>query len=291
MMKQSLWMVFAAFAFSIMGLCVKLGAEQYNVGEITFYRSLLGVLITWVLLRRAGLPVATAHLWAHVKRSSLGVISLMLWFVAIADLPLAMATTLNYMAPVWIALMAAYAALRWRSTRYDWKAAVAVLVSFVGVVCLLKPTVQEGQLSSALIGLLSGWFTAWAYLAMRQLALLKEPVTRIVFYFSATGALFGLCWMLTTGMHAHTWYGAGLLITIGLSATIGQAALTAAFKSGNTLLTANLQYVGIVFAIGWQILFWREWPDWLGWSGMALIVVSAVAATAWGREDIPVRRS
>ncbi len=39
------------------------------------------------------------HLW----RSVVGVVSLWLWFFAIAKLPLATAVTLNYMAPIWMA--------------------------------------------------------------------------------------------------------------------------------------------------------------------------------------------
>lgn len=47
---QSLWMLFAAFAFSLMGVGVKLASELYTTGEIVFYRSAVSVAIMWVVL-------------------------------------------------------------------------------------------------------------------------------------------------------------------------------------------------------------------------------------------------
>ena len=40
--RQSLWMILAAFAFSAMGVCVKLASAHYSTGEIVFYRSVIG---------------------------------------------------------------------------------------------------------------------------------------------------------------------------------------------------------------------------------------------------------
>lgn len=54
---QSLWMLFAAFAFSLMGVGVKLASEIYATGEIVFYRSLIGVVIMWTVLASSGTSV------------------------------------------------------------------------------------------------------------------------------------------------------------------------------------------------------------------------------------------
>jgi S-adenosylmethionine uptake transporter len=102
---QSLWMLFAAFSFSLMGVGVKLAAEFYTTGEIVFYRSLIGVTIMWIMLASRGVPVRTPHMATHIKRSVFGVTALLLWFTSISMLPLATAMTLNYMSPVWIALI------------------------------------------------------------------------------------------------------------------------------------------------------------------------------------------
>ena len=283
---QSLWMLFAAFAFSLMGVGVKLASEQYTTGEIVFYRSLIGVTIMWVLLRSQGVSVRTPHMVTHIKRSLFGVTALLLWFTSITLLPLATALTLNYMSPVWIALiLGAGAALAGTAGAADKKLIGAILLSFAGVNSLQKPSVGKDQRAGGLIGLVSGVFTALAYVEVRQLGQLGEPEGRIVFYFSGVGLVCGLVWMLFTGLSTHTWHGVGLLLAIGILATLGQTSMTRAYKRGNTLLTANLQYAGIVFSSLWGILVWNDQLNWVSWLGMALIVASGIATTLTRARD------
>lgn len=283
---QSLWMLFAAFSFSLMGVGVKLASEFYTTGEIVFYRSLIGVAIMWIMLRSQGIPVRTPHMATHIKRSLFGVTALLLWFTSITMLPLATAMTLNYMSPVWIALiLGASAALAGTAGAADRKLIGAILLSFGGVICLLQPSVGQDQLTGGMIGLISGVFTALAYVEVRQLGQLGEPEGRIVFYFSAVGLVCGLVWMLYSGPRPHTWHGAGLLLAIGILATLGQTSMTRAYKRGNTLLTANLQYAGIVFSSLWGILVWDDKLNWISWLGMALIVASGIATTLTRARD------
>ena len=54
-----------------------------------------------------------------------------------------------------------------------------------------------------------------------------------------------------------------------------------------TLMVANLQYSGIVFAAVYSIVLFGETIPLLGWAGMALIVVSAVAATVLRARSAP----
>lgn len=285
---QSLWMLVAAFSFSLMGVCVKLASETFTTGEIMFYRCLIGVfLITW-LMRRNGESIRTPHLISHIKRSAFGLSALMMMFYCLSQLPLATALTLNYMSPIWIALIlsagAVFASKRGPDT--DRRLLLSILLSFAGVICLLQPSVDASQFAAGLIGLISGFFTALAYVEVRALGRLGESENRIVFYFSTIGLGLGLVWMCLTGISEYTWSGMGLLLATGVTATIGQTTLTRAYKRGNTLLTANLQYAGIVFGCGWGILIWQDRLDWLSWLGMAMIITSGVATTLIrARED------
>jgi len=283
---QSLWMLFAAFSFSLMGVGVKLASEFYTTGEIVFYRSLIGVTIMWIMLASQGISVRTPHMVTHIKRSLFGVTALLLWFTSITLLPLATAMTLNYMSPVWIALiLGASAALAGTAGAADKKLIGAILLSFAGVICLLQPSVGKDQLTGGMIGLISGMFTALAYVEVRQLGQLGEPEGRIVFYFSAVGLVCGLVWMLYSGMSPLTWHGVGLLLAIGILATLGQTTMTRAYKRGNTLLTANLQYAGIVFSSLWGTMVWDDKLNWISWLGMALIVASGIATTLTRARD------
>ena len=59
---------------------------------------------------------------------------------------------------------------------------------------------------------------------------------------------------------------------------------------GKTLLTANLQYSGIIFSCIWGILIWGDLFGWISWVGMAVIIASGIAATFFGakaKKNVP----
>lgn len=274
---QSLWMLVAAFMFSLMGVCIKLAAQDYNTGEIVLYRSIIGVIILLAIARLRGETLKTRHLGLHIKRSTAGVISLGLWFYSLTQLPLSMAMTLNYMSPIWIALIVATAAAMRGVLRADMRMTVAILVGFIGVGLLLQPTLDSQAWGGGIAGVLASIFAAAAYMQLKELSASGEPDWRVVFYFSAGGVLLGLILVAINGMHSHTPRGILLLLAIGITAVIAQTALTRAFSLGNTLVTANLQYSGVIFATLFSMLIWDDCPALAGWFGMALIIISGMA--------------
>ena len=71
--RQSLWMILAAFAFSAMGVCVKLASAHYSTGEIVFYRSIIGVVLMGAILQRSGQGGGPPDVLSHINRSGVGV--------------------------------------------------------------------------------------------------------------------------------------------------------------------------------------------------------------------------
>ena len=174
-----------------MGVCVKLASAEYSTGEIVFYRSVTGALLMYALARSRGGTVATRVPAMHFWRCLAGVTSLVLWFYAIGNLPLATAMTLNYMSSVWMALFLLGGAVALGTSRVDGRLIATVLLGFAGVALILRPTIEERQLWHGLIGLLSGVIAATAYLQVTALGRAGEPEYRIVFYFSLGGVAAG----------------------------------------------------------------------------------------------------
>lgn len=277
---SALWMLVATLFFSIMGAAIKLAAAQYSVPEIIFYRSLIGLVIMSIIMQISGCSPSTPNWKMHLNRGIIGVTSMMLSFAAISMLPLATATTLNYTSSIWIAIMLTMAPLLHRhQVKPDTRLLIAIMVSFVGVVCLLQPTIRHNQLGGGFIGLLAGATAALAYMAVRALGRHGEPEMRTVFYFSAIGVVIAGVWIGLLGFHAHTKASILLLGVIGLSATLAQLALTRAYQFGNTLVSANFQYAGIIFATIFGIVIWGDHPNTLSWIGMVLIISSSIATT------------
>ena len=155
------------------------------------------------------------------------------------------------------------------------------------------------RLLGGLVALISGVLSALAYIQVKKLGQLGEPEYRVVFYFSASGVIAGLLSGLvstyfTTGtpyvLHALNWHEFGLLLAIGLTATIAQIAMTRAYRLGAMLVTANLQYTGIVFSSIWGMLIWGDHPGLSGWLGIAIILASGMAATFYNVRNTSFRK-
>ncbi|WP_374408312.1 DMT family transporter [Hydrogenophaga sp.] len=288
---QALWMLLAAFLFATMGVCIKFASAHFNSFEIVFYRGLFGVAFLWWVTRARGVSLRTRVPGMHVWRSIVGTLSLTAWFYSIAILPLATAMTLNYMSSIWIASFLLGGALLMQGRDIallrQGPLFATVLAGFAGVAMVLRPTIAPDQLIGALVGLLSGVTSALAYLQVSALSKVGEPETRTVFYFSLGAVVAGAMGMVVVGISPWQWPAALWLLPIGLLAVLGQLCMTRAYASGATLVVANLQYSGIVFAGIYSVTVFGDRLPLIGWLGMALIIASGITATALRARAVP----
>ncbi len=114
-----------------------------------------------------------------------------------------------------------------------------------------------------------------------------EPEARTVFYFSAGAALTGGIGMLFFGMHPLNTVQALWLLPIGILAALGQLSMTRAYTRGATMVVANLQYSGIIFAALFGLLLFGDRLPLIGWLGMITIIASGVTATVLRARALP----
>ena len=288
---QALWMLLASLFFAGMGVCIKFASAHFNSFEIVAYRGVVGMVFLLIFTRTRGVSLRTSVPMMHFWRSVVGTIALTSWFVAIAALPLATAVTLNYMSSVWIAAFLLGGALltqgRHAPILRQGPLFLTVLAGFAGVAMMLRPTLNEDQAVGALVGLLSGVFSAFAYLQVAALARAGEPESRTVFYFSVGAVIAGLLGMLFMGASPLRWPTALWLLPIGLLAVLGQLCMTRAYARGATMVVANLQYTGIVFAALFGLTIFGDQLPLIGWLGMALIIASGILATVLRSRAVP----
>lgn len=273
---QSLWMIVASLLFACMGVCVKLGSEQFSAAELVFYRGGVALVLISLVARVKGGALYTPHWRYHLQRSLAGFAGLFLYFYAISLLPLATAVTLNYTAPLFLALLLVV----WNKEKVRPALAAALMVGFAGVILLLKPTFSSAQWLGGLVGLSSALFASVAYYNVRQLGALGEPEWRTVFYFSLVSTLGGLPWVLAgSGLHRVDARGLVLLLGVGGLGALAQMAMTRAYAQGKTLATASLAYSTVVFSSLFGILVWHDTPAWTTWLAMVFIIASGALAS------------
>lgn len=262
-------MLVAALGFAIMGALVKVGAQKFSNTELVFYRSIFGLAVIWIYILRNQLPITTPVIGKQMSRALVGFGSLVLFFYAIAHLPLATAITLNYTSPLFLAILTPLL-LHERPKRM---LIISLLIGFTGIILLLKPSFSQSDWLAGVLGLLSGLGAALAYVHVKQLGLANEPDWRTVFYFtliSTIGAGIGMLFapqgifsnpfdiMHLQQFHRINWHDLPVLLGLGLSATIAQLAMTRAYRTGDTMVVASLAYITVLLASVFGVIWWQE---------------------------------
>ncbi len=282
----SLWMLAAGASFAVMSVFVKLASPLFSSQELVFWRSVLGLLfITGMLpLWRRGTTgplFSRAHLGLHLRRGLVGFAALATFFYALGQLPMSVAITLNYTSPLFLALIMPW----WLKERPRPAQYLAVALGFIGVAMLLRPWEGEGNLVAGLVGLFSGLMAALAYVHVRQLGERREPEWRTVFWFAVICTLGAALSASATAWHVPTRGNIGVLLAVGLFATLGQLAMTRAYRRGQTVVVASLAYSTVVFGSLLDGLIWNERLPVVAWLGMALVILAGIWAVILNEKE------
>lgn len=269
-------MLLSALAFSLMTLFVKLAAARLPTQEIVLARALLTLSFTYVALRRARVaPLGSLRplLWL---RGVTGSLALFCVYYAVARLPLAEATVLQYLYPPLTAALAAWL-LHERLNRVVF---ASLALGVAGVVLVAQPSALFGSHSQplptlALAAALGGAvLSACAYVIVRKLGATEHPLV-IVLYFPLVALPTSI-----PGLLEHFVYPRGVewlwLLLIGIATQVGQVSITRALSLDAASRTAAYSYVQVPLAAVWGALFFDAWPNAYSASGALLILFGAL---------------
>jgi drug/metabolite transporter (DMT)-like permease len=267
-------MLSASLFFALMAVCVKTASKQAPVGEVVFFRSAVTMAIAILFARGRRGALAGVNRRMLITRGLLGTGSMFGYFLAIQLLKLGDATLLQYLSPLFVALMAPLV-LGERSTRVIW---LALALGFAGVWVVEKPggaAVPALGIAAALSGAV---FSAAAYVSVKRLAQTDETAT-IVLWFSAVGTVVSA----VTAVHGWTdpdlrgWLG---LVGAGVTGAIAQILMTRAYAVGGAAQVAVYSYATPVMAYALGQLLLGESPGWQGAAGAGLMVLAGIVASS-----------
>lgn len=268
--RGALLLAISALLFAIMGVLIREVSAGVNNEMVVFFRNFVGALMFMPLILLKGFaPFRTERLGNHFLRTLYGLAAMYCFFYAIAHLPLADAMVFTYAAPVFTPLLAWW----WLRETLNGKIMFMVLLGFAGVLLVAKPT---GALfdPKGLAGVAASLLAACAFVSVRALSS-TEPASRIVFYFSSFSALLSAipllwAWQPLTGEQL------GMLLAIGLIATVSQLVMSKAYVLAPPGKIGPLSYLAIVFSGIFAWVLWGEVPALSSWIGAGLIFASTL---------------
>lgn len=261
-----LYMAASAFCFSVMGLLVKLATERLPTGEIVFVRAIVTLALSYVMVRRAALPL-WGNMWRPlVLRGLLGFGGLSGYYLAIARLPLADATTLQNTTPLLTAVLAWWLL----GERIGWSTAIALACGIAGVTLIVHPSGAGLDPTGVGVALGAVICSSIAYVTVRKLARTEDPLV-IVFYFPLVATPLALPWVIASFVMPRPidWL---LLVAIGVTTQTGQVFLTKGFAIERAGRASSIGYLQVAFAMIWQLLVFGEAPTPWTVAGASLIL-------------------
>lgn len=263
--------VLSSLVFSVMNALVKAVSLSIPAAEVVFFRSAIGTLMIFFMMRRHKVAFSTEGIPALVLRGMLGALYMITYFYAISKIPLVDVIILVNLSPVFVLLLAAI----FLKERLSRRTVVLLPVVFLGAVLTIEPFSYSSYSADALFGVLSAVFSAGAAIAIRYLSA-RHHTYEIIFYFMATATLVSAPLMLGN-FAAPTPREFLCLACIGIISLLGQVFLTKAFTHEKAVVVEVVRYVGIVFNALWGFLFWAEAPDTTTVIGGALIIAACIA--------------
>lgn len=276
--KGILYVITAAFGFSMMSFFVNLAGDIPTFQKAFFRNAVALVFVSVIMLKNhIGFIPEKKHIPALLGRSLFGTIGLICNFYAIDRLILADANMLNKLSPFFAILFSAFI-LKEKPTIVQ---ILGIVTAFIGSLCIIKPSMGGYAVFPAAVGALGGLCAGLAYTFVRFLGKKGANSFVIIFFFSAFSCLFCLPFMLSdfTVMSIKSFL---CLLLAGISACLGQFGITRAYVYAPAKEISVYDYTQVLFAAMLGI-FLHQFPDLLSIIGYLLICGAGIAMFFYNR--------
>lgn len=262
------FMLISVFFFALMNASAKY-LHHIPVHELVLFRSLFVCAVSFYFIKKLHLPVAGNNKKWLLIRGISGLSALLLFFMTLKKLPLASATSLQYLSPIFTVIFAVW--LNHQKVRHiQW---FYFTIAFLGVL-LIKGFDDRIDIFWVAVGVLSSVISGFAYNSIIRLRNSDHPYT-IVIHLTFVSIPVTAIWSLFDFLMPVGWDWFWLLV-MGICTQIAQYFTTMALISGKADQVTPWNYTGAVISllIGYSVF--DESVSWLAVAGIALIVVALV---------------
>lgn len=270
--KGVLFMMLATFIFAVMNVLVKY-LPNIPAIEIILFRSIVSFFMSGIVLKAKGIPLLGKNRKILFIRGLTGAVALILFFTTLQYIPLAGAVTLMFLGPIFTTIAGIWL-VKERVIPIQW---FFFALSFAGIV-MIKGFDPRISPLMALLGVGAAFFSGLAYNMIRKLKTSEHPLV-IIFYFPLVtlpivGIYSAFHWVQPEGWE---W---ALLLGVGVLTQFAQYFMTLAYQNEELSKVANINFIGIIYALGFGFFLFDETFNVLTYLGMAC-VMGGVILNVW----------
>ncbi len=265
-------MIIAVGAFAMMDAALKQLTPHYPATQVAALRGYasLPVVLVWALVLGSRARLFEVRWSLHLLRGAIGILMLSSFAFGLRTLPLSEAYSIFFFAPLLITAMAAPLLGEQVSANRWW----AIAIGMLGVLVVLRPMGSELLSIGGVAVLISTACYAVSAITARVLGRTDTSVSMVfwLMFMVAIGAtaLTGSDWRPIQA--AHGW----ALLAIAITGSIGQYAVTEAFKRGQASVIAPFEYTALAWGLGLDWVFWQVLPQPIVMLGAGIVVASGL---------------
>jgi drug/metabolite transporter (DMT)-like permease len=267
------WMVVTTLLFAIVTGIVRYIGSDIPAPVAAFIRYIISTLFFIPLIVKMFILERNRSnrrvYWSRGLAHGIGVI---LWFFAMARIPVSEVTAIGYITPIFVSV----AAFVFLKETFSISIIGALAICMIGMIIIIRPTtsgIAIGQLSMIVATL----FFAASYILAKKLSSTESTLEILValnFIVTLTLAPFAIAFWVTPSLQEVLFLG-----VVALFATAGHFTMTMALKLAPITITQPISYVQIVWASGIGFIFFGETVTLLFSIGASLIILSSLYVT------------
>ncbi|MDC1437164.1 EamA family transporter [Gammaproteobacteria bacterium] len=267
-LRGVLFMLLATFVFALMTVFVKL-LPNIPVLEIIFFRAIFSIVVCLYSLLKARIPVFGNNKTILVIRGLAGVTALSMNYYLIQVVPLAAASTLTYLSPIFTTILGIF----FVKEKVSPLQFLFFALSFSGIL-VIQGFDNRISLFHLMVGISTSMVMGLAYNCVRKLSSTEHPLV-IMFYFPllclpVTGLWMIFNWSMPLG---REWF---YLIMVGLTSQVAQYYLTRAYQIAEIATVSIISYTSIIYTITLGLIFFGESFNSMTYLGMALVCAGVI---------------
>ena len=262
------------FLATVFFLVVKIGVKllpHIPTIEIVFFRCFISFLISYVILKTQGVYIFGNNKFLLFMRGIFGTIGLYFYFLIIQNIPLATASTIIYLTPVFTTLIGVFVL----KEKMSWLQWFCIVFAFLGII-LIQGYDYRVTLNYLLLGLLGSFCAGCAYNIIRYLRKKEHSLVLMIYFpmiaFPISGFFSYFNWVVPN------LFDLSILIGIGVFTQFAQYFMTKSFQSDKVSTVSIISYSEIVFVIAIGYNFFNESFNFLTYLGMFMVTFSVVTS-------------
>lgn len=277
-LKGSLFATFAFFCMALFGITTKLALVNSSYFWVSFISYAAGALALLPYIFSKGFTyLKSEHYNLLFLRAIIGTLASFCYTISLNYIPIVNGTLLFNTAPIFIPLLS----MLFLNTKISKSIWMAVVVGFIGIIVIIKPTEAIFKDPGNLIALFSGLSLAVAYLTMKILTS-TDPGIKIIFYYLAIGALLQIPLIFFTpfSMSLESFFYA---VTAGLLLMTAQLGLVRGYKYASASEIGIYQYLSVVFVALLNWMVWNSVPTLIESVGILIVSLAGIIIIRSGK--------